>query len=63
MDQGRTLGGSSSVNNEQYVRPLQANMKQWENLLCPLWSPEQETYQFTKLENYNGGIHNPNARG
>lgn len=60
---GRTLGGTSSVNNEQYVRPSQANMKQWENLLGPLWSPEQETYQFKKLENYNGGTHNPNARG
>lgn len=60
---GRTLGGSSSVNNQQYVRPSQANMKQWENTLGPLWSPEQETYQFTQLENYNGGTYNPNARG
>ncbi|PID14983.1 dehydrogenase [Sporosarcina sp. P34] len=60
---GRTLGGGSSINNNQYVRPSQANMKQWENLLGPLWSPEQQTYQFAKLENYNGQTQNPNARG
>lgn len=60
---GRTLGGSSSVNNEQYVRPSQANMKQWERLLGPLWSPEQETRQFAELENYNGKTDNPGARG
>ncbi|PIC80771.1 dehydrogenase [Sporosarcina sp. P18a] len=60
---GRTLGGGSSINNNQYVRPSQANMKQWENLLGPLWSPEQQTYQFSQLENYNGQTENPNARG
>ncbi len=60
---GRTLGGGSSINNEQYVRPSQTNMKQWENTLGSFWSPEQETYQFTKLEKYNGGTYNPNARG
>lgn len=60
---GRTLGGSSSVNNEQYVRPSQANMKKWEDLLGPLWSPERETHQFKKLENYNGQTQNSDARG
>jgi choline dehydrogenase len=60
---GRTLGGTSSVNNEQYVRPSQANMKQWEDFLGPLWSPKQETDQFSKLENYNGMTNNSNARG
>ncbi|PID04244.1 dehydrogenase [Sporosarcina sp. P2] len=60
---GRTMGGGSSINNNQYVRPSQANMKQWENLLGPLWSPEQQTYQFSQLENYNGQTENPNARG
>ena len=60
---GRTLGGSSSVNNEQYVRPSQANMSQWERYLGPLWSPERETQQFVSLENYNGQTFNPKARG
>src|SRR5699024_3481636 len=59
---GRTLGGSTSVNNEQYVRPSQANIKQWEDLLGPLWSPMQETHQFKKLENYNGVTHHSKAR-
>lgn len=60
---GRTLGGTSSVNNEQYVRPSQANMKQWEELLGPLWSPKRETQLFSELENYNGKTDNPQARG
>lgn len=60
---GRTLGGTSSVNNEQYVRPSPMNMKQWEKLLGPLWSPARETEYFTKLENYNGQTNNRAARG
>lgn len=60
---GRTLGGGSSINNNQYVRPSQANMKQWENLLGAMWSPERETSQLSKMENYNGITNNPNARG
>lgn len=60
---GRTLGGSSSVNNEQYVRPTDLNIKQWEDSLGPLWSPKRKNYLFTKLEKYNGGSHNPEARG
>src|SRR5690625_464050 len=60
---GRTLGGGSSINNEQYVRPSPANMKQWENMLGPLWSPERETYQFAMLENYNGMTYHPHTRG
>lgn len=60
---GRTLGGGSSINNQQYVRPSQANMRQWERLLGPEWSPEKETRQFKRLENFNGQTNNPNARG
>jgi choline dehydrogenase len=60
---GRTLGGGSSINNEQYVRPTQANMQEWENSLGPEWSPAKETAQFTKLENFNGTSSNPQARG
>lgn len=60
---GRTLGGTSSVNNEHYVRPSQANMEKWEELLGPSWSPEKETKQFVRLENYNGRTDNPDARG
>ena len=36
---GRLLGGGSSVNYEQYVRPTPELMTKWEKLLGPLWSP------------------------
>lgn len=60
---GRLLGGGSSVNNQQYVRPSAAVMKKWEDLLGPIWSPKEETRRFRELENYNGWTSNPSARG
>ncbi len=36
---GRLLGGGSSINTEQYVRPTSAVFREWESLLGPLWSP------------------------
>lgn len=51
---GRTLGGGSSVNGAQYVRPSPQVLEQWESVFGPLWSPEQATHYFTQLENYNG---------
>lgn len=60
---GRLLGGGSSVNNEQYVRPSAAVMSEWENLLGPIWSPQEETRHYVELENYNGTTTNPSARG
>lgn len=60
---GRVLGGGSSVNNQQYVRPSAAVMGEWEKRLGPIWSPEAETRRFKELENYNGWTTNPSARG
>lgn len=60
---GRLLGGGSSVNNEQYVRPSAAVMSEWEKLLGPIWSPQEETRRFVEIENYNGETTNPVARG
>lgn len=60
---GRLLGGGSSVNNQQYVRPSAAVMGEWERLLGPIWSPEEETRHFKELEKYNGETTNPAARG
>jgi choline dehydrogenase len=60
---GRLLGGGSSVNNEQYVRPSSAVMGEWEKLMGPIWSPQEETRRFRELENYNGQTTNPSARG
>lgn len=60
---GRLLGGGSSVNNQQYVRPSAHVMKKWEDLLGPIWSPTEETRHFKELEKYNGWTSNPSARG
>jgi choline dehydrogenase len=60
---GRLLGGGSSVNRQLYVRPTPAVLRRWENLLGPLWSPEEATKILKELERYNGTTDNPEARG
>ncbi|WP_274366247.1 GMC family oxidoreductase [Paenibacillus thermotolerans] len=60
---GRLLGGGSSINGEQYVRPTRAVFREWEKLLGPLWSPARATKRFKKLEKYNGKTGNKAARG
>jgi choline dehydrogenase len=60
---GRLLGGGSSINGEQYVRPTSAVFQEWETLLGPLWSPQQAIYNFKKLEKYNGTTDNPDVHG
>lgn len=60
---GRVLGGGSSVNNQQYVRPSASVMRKWAQLLGPIWSPEEEVRHFRELENYNGWTTNQAARG
>lgn len=60
---GRLLGGGSSINGEQYVRPSSAVFRQWERLLGPLWSPKRAIQRFKTLEKYNGKTNNPGARG
>ncbi|MFI8711871.1 GMC family oxidoreductase [Brevibacillus brevis] len=60
---GRLLGGGTSINTQQYVRPTSAVFQQWEKLLGPLWSPKNATRTFRKMENYNGKTNNKEARG
>ncbi|GIP24505.1 GMC family oxidoreductase [Paenibacillus sp. J22TS3] len=60
---GRLLGGGSSINGEQYVRPTSAVFREWEKLLGPLWSPRRAIRRFKRLEKYNGETNNPRARG
>ncbi|MGG4219179.1 GMC family oxidoreductase [Paenibacillus jamilae] len=60
---GRLLGGGSSINGEQYVRPTSAVFREWERLLGPLWSPRRAIRRFKKLENYNGATNNPKVHG
>ncbi|GIO08625.1 choline dehydrogenase [Brevibacillus reuszeri] len=60
---GRLLGGGSSINTQQYVRPTSAVFRQWEKLLGPLWSPKNAINGFRKMENYNGKTNNSNVHG
>ncbi|WP_025717092.1 GMC family oxidoreductase [Paenibacillus sp. 1-18] len=60
---GRLLGGGSSINGEQYVRPTSAVFREWERLLGPLWSPRRAIRRFKKLEKYNGATNNPKVHG
>ncbi|UVI33302.1 GMC family oxidoreductase [Paenibacillus spongiae] len=60
---GRLLGGGSSINGEQYVRPTTAVIREWEKLLGPVWSPRRVIRRFKKLEKYNGKTSNVRARG
>lgn len=60
---GRLLGGGSSINTEQYVRPTSDIFREWARLLGPLWSPERVKNRFKQLEKYNGLTHNPDAHG
>ncbi|WP_432664934.1 GMC family oxidoreductase [Wukongibacter baidiensis] len=60
---GRILGGGSSVNIEQYVRPTPDVLKKLETLNGSQWSPEAATKRFKELEKYNGITDNPGAHG
>ncbi|WP_186438279.1 GMC family oxidoreductase [Cohnella terricola] len=60
---GRLLGGGSSINGEQYVRPTSAAFREWAKLLGPLWSPKRAILRFKKLEKYNGRSNNRLSRG
>lgn len=60
---GRLLGGGSSINTEQYVRPTSAVFREWERLLGPLWSPKRVMTRFKQLEKYNGMTNNTEAHG
>ena len=60
---GRLLGGGTSINGEQYVRPTSAVLKQWEKVAGPVWSPSRAVRRFKILEKYNGRTTNAAARG
>jgi len=60
---GRLLGGGSSINGEQYVRPTSAVFREWAKLLGPLWSPRRAILRFKRLEKYNGRTNNRLSRG
>lgn len=60
---GRTLGGGSSVNGGQYVRPSAYVMNDWGDSFGPIWSLANSVKSFSELENYYGETNSPFARG
>lgn len=45
------------------MRPTTAVLREWEQLLGPIWSPDKAIRRFKRLENYNGETDNVEARG
>jgi choline dehydrogenase len=54
INQGKVLGGSSSINAMMYVRGNPANYNQWSALGAEGWSYKDVLPYFKCIENYNG---------
>lgn len=48
---GRLSGGGSSINGQQYVRPSDNVLKQWEMISGPSWGPTAANNSFNMIEN------------
>lgn len=55
INQGKVLGGGSSINAMMYVRGNRRNFDQWQNLGNEGWSYDEVLPYFKKSENYEGG--------
>jgi len=55
LNQGKVLGGSSSINAMMYVRGNAANFDEWEILGAKGWSYNDVLPYFKQIENYDGG--------
>lgn len=60
---GRLLGGGSSINGEQYVRPTSAVLREWEKVAGPLWSPLRAIQRYKRMERFRGKTNNTAAHG
>ena len=60
---GRTLGGGSAVNGEQYVRPTQEYLRQWMQFSGIIWSPDRAELFFSSIENFSGNTNSPYSHG
>jgi choline dehydrogenase len=49
---GKTLGGSSSINAQVYIRGNPADFDRWASLGCSGWSYEEVLPYFRQMENY-----------
>lgn len=55
MNQGKVLGGSTSINAMMYVRGNPGNFDQWSKLGATGWDYESVLPYFKKLEDFEGG--------
>lgn len=55
INQGKVLGGSTSINAMMYVRGNRGNFDEWAASGATGWSYEEVLPYFKKLENYEGG--------
>ena len=55
INQGKVLGGSTSINAMMYVRGNRGNFDEWAASGAAGWSYEEVLPYFKKLENYEGG--------
>lgn len=55
INQGKVLGGSTSINAMMYVRGNPGNFDEWESLGASGWGFKDVLPYFKKLENYEGG--------
>lgn len=55
INQGKVLGGGSSINAMMYVRGNAANFNQWQALGADGWSYKDVLPYFEKIEKYTGG--------
>ncbi|TDB64023.1 GMC family oxidoreductase [Arundinibacter roseus] len=55
INQGKVVGGSTSINAMMYVRGNPGNFDEWAALGAEGWSYEEVLPYFKKLENYEGG--------
>lgn len=63
LNQGKVLGGSTSINAMMYVRGNAANFDEWETLGAKGWSYNDVLPYFKQIEDYNGGDANYHGTG
>jgi len=63
LNQGKVLGGSSSINAMMYVRGNAANFDEWNTLGAKGWSYEEVLPHFKKIEDYTGGDSSYHGKG
>ncbi|CAM3826119.1 GMC family oxidoreductase [Mucilaginibacter galii] len=63
LNQGKVLGGSSSINAMMYVRGNAANFDEWSTLGAKGWSYKEVLPYFKQIEDYTGGDTSYHGKG